>query len=84
MSVRERLRSADWSFWVPAIALVIASVVALLSVIDPHWIESIFNASPDEGSGESEWAITAGAVGIALVCLVVASWRWRRIQPAGA
>ena len=84
MSVRERLRAADWSFWIPAIALVIASAVALLSVIDPHWIESIFNTSPDEGSGESEWAITAVAVGIALVCLFVASWRWRRIQLAGA
>ena len=82
MTVRERLRAADWSFWVPAVASVVALVVVVVSLIDPQWIETLFDASPDEGSGESEWGITAIVVGFALLCLVVTGWRWRRIQPS--
>jgi hypothetical protein len=82
MSTRDRLRSAGWAFWVPAIASVIAVTLSVLSIVDPHWIETLFEASPDKGSGESEWWITAVFATAAVVALVVTRWRWRRIQPA--
>ena len=82
MSARERLRAAGPSFWIPCILCVVAIAATVLSLVQPEWIERIFGASPDEGSGESEWWITAVTVVIAIVSLALTRWRWRRLQPA--
>ena len=57
MQFRARLRAADWSFWVPFAATVVALVFVVMSLVDPQWIESLFGESPDGGSGEAEWGI---------------------------
>lgn len=82
MTTRERLRAAGPSFWVPCILFVVAIAATVLSLFEPQWIERVFGESPDEGSGESEWWITAVTAAIAIVSLAVTRWRWRRIQPA--
>ena len=82
MTTRERLRAAGVSFWVPCIICVVAIAATVLSLVQPQWIERVSGASPDEGSGESEWWITAVTVAIAIGSLAVTRWRWRRIQPA--
>lgn len=82
MGTGARLRAADWSFWVPFVATLIALVAVVMSIVDPQWIESLSGESPDAGSGESEWWITALAVAFAGVCFVVTRWRWRRISVA--
>jgi hypothetical protein len=38
---------------------VLSAVAAIASLIEPQWIERISRFSPDEGSGEPEWLITA-------------------------
>lgn len=82
MQFRARLRAADWSFWVPFAATVIALAFVVMSLVDPQWIESLFGESPDEGSGEAEWWITALAVGVAAVAFGITRWRWRCIRTA--
>jgi hypothetical protein len=61
-------------------ALAVAAAVA--AFIEPRWIEEVFGASPDEGSGEAEWGIAAVLTLIAVVSLIVTRWRWRAIRPA--
>ena len=82
MQFRARLRAADWSFWVPLAATVVALVFVVMSLVDPQWIESLFGESPDAGSGEAEWWITAVAVGVAAVAFIITRWRWRSIRVA--
>jgi uncharacterized membrane protein len=82
MEFRARLRAADWSFWLPFVATLVALFLVVMSIVDPRWIENLTGASPDEGSGESEWWITALAVGVAAVLAVVTRWRWRCIRLA--
>jgi hypothetical protein len=82
MSPRERLGAADWSFWVPCVFSVLAVLATVATAIQPQWIEKVFDESPDAGSGESEWWITAIVAAVALASLVVTRWRWRAIEPA--
>ncbi len=49
----------------------IAGVLAVVTLVWPTWIESLFGVAPDAGSGEAEWlvvaALAAGAVVLALL-----------------
>ena len=82
MNARDRLRRAGWTFWVPCVLSVLATIATVWSIIEPQWIERLFDASPDEGSGESEWWIAAMFAILAAVSLVVSRWRWRAARPA--
>jgi hypothetical protein len=82
MTVSERLRAAGWSFWVPFAFSVVAVIATVITAIDPHWIETVFDASPDRGSGESEEWLTAVAAACAVISIAVTRWRWRAIRPA--
>jgi hypothetical protein len=85
MSRTDRLRQAGWSFWMPCVLSVLAVAATVASMIDPHWIESLFEASPDGGSGESEWGLTAGLAIAALISLAVTRWQWQSLsRPATA
>jgi hypothetical protein len=57
------------------IELVLASTFLLLTVVTavwPTWIEGIFEVSPDAGSGQSEWLISAVFGLLALTAAVLA------------
>ena len=84
MTLRERLNAATWSFWVPFGFSVLAVIATVVTAINPQWIETLFDASPDNGSGESEWWLTAVFATVAVVSIAVASWRWRAIEPAAS
>lgn len=62
------------------IEVVLAFVFALLAIVtvlDPQWIEQLFELDPDSGSGEAEWGLTA-AFGVAsLVASLLAGRDWR-------
>ena len=81
MSTRDRLRAADLWFWVFLVATVVAVVAGVLSLVDPQWIERLFEVSPDEGSGEAEWWMTAVAGAVAVGSLLTTRWRWRSTLP---
>ncbi|MCW2497523.1 hypothetical protein [Jatrophihabitans sp.] len=78
----ERLARADWTFWLPCLFSALAVVATVASIINSHWIESVVSASPDGGSGESEWGISVLVGAVAVASLAVTHWRWRALRPA--
>jgi uncharacterized membrane protein YcjF (UPF0283 family) len=82
MTVRDRVKAAGWSFWIPLVFSVLAVVGAVVTAINPQWIETLFDTSPDNGSGASEWELAAVFATVAVVSIAVTSWRWRAIEPA--
>lgn len=62
---------------------VLSAVAAVAATIDPQWIESLFEVSPDGGSGESELGL-AVAFGAAAVILLggafAAVWAHRHLD----
>jgi hypothetical protein len=65
-------------FWVEIVLGAVGTVLAIASYIEPQWIEVLFEASPDEGSGEAEWLISALFLLAALVSFAMARVEWRR------
>jgi hypothetical protein len=60
-----------------ALAAVFAAIF-VATVFWPDWIELVFGADPDQGSGEAEWAIVAGSGVLAVAFIVIARMEWRR------
>lgn len=44
-----------------------AGVLAVVTFVWPTWIESVFGAEPDGGSGAAEWLVAAAFAAAALV-----------------
>jgi hypothetical protein len=83
MNARDRLARAGWTFWVPCVLSALAIIATVWSIIEPQWIEELFEASPDAGSGETEWWFAVGFGILAITSLVVTRWRWRAtLRPA--
>ena len=38
---------------------IVAGILAIVTLVWPTWIESLFGISPDGGSGETEWWLVA-------------------------
>ena len=69
------------------IELVLAIVFGLLAIstmIEPRWLERIFEVSPDAGSGESEWGITVVFGAASIVSALLARRSWHRIGAQSA
>lgn len=69
-------------FWTTSVTSAIFLALMLLTVVLPDWIEVVFRADPDGGSGAVEWAVVVlfGCVGIANG--LVARIQWRRAAQA--
>jgi hypothetical protein len=70
-----RLRLRFWIEWPLAL---IGLVLAVLTMLIPDWFERLFEASPDNGSGEFEWLISLGFLLLAVVMGVLARREWHR------
>ncbi|WP_426594192.1 hypothetical protein ACPPVS_01470 [Cellulomonas sp. McL0617] len=66
--------------WVASALSVVAAGLALLSLARPEWIEALFEASPDAGSGQAEWMVTLVLAAIAVVLAIAARVEWRRAR----
>ncbi|MBS0455043.1 MAG: ABC transporter permease [Proteobacteria bacterium] len=54
------------------------ALLAVLTAFVPDWIEHIFDASPDGGSGEAEWGIVVIFAAAALMAGWAARREWNR------
>lgn len=73
-------RARRLRIWIEAALTVISAVMVVLTVAAPNWIEQIFDSSPDHGSGETEWLLTAAALVAALVFASITALEWRRLR----
>ena len=71
MTSRRRLRLR-----IEVVLAIVFAALAVATIIDPHWIEQLFKADPDNGSGDAEWGITL-AFGVAsVVASLLAGLDW--------
>ena len=69
-------------FWVEAGLACAAGLLAVLTLFSPEWIEELFDADPDAGSGSLEWLIVVALALAAVILAVLARVEWRRTQPS--
>jgi hypothetical protein len=71
-------------FWFESAGSSVGTVLLGMTLVWPSWIESVFGADPDSGSGLLECLIVVVAL-IVLVCaLVLARREWRRATTSRA
>lgn len=79
---RRRLR-----FWSEVAAGTMFLLIAMLTLVSPEWIEIVFGADPDAGSGWAELVIlaVAGCVAVTFAVLAIRERRsTRQISQAAA
>jgi hypothetical protein len=77
MSHARSIRRRACFEWASALA---ASVLAVVTLLWPDWIEIVFGADPDEGSGAVEWAIVLVLALVAFGAAVAGSHEMRRAR----
>ena len=69
-------------FWFELAAAGSCSILFVVTLFWNDWIEVIFGADPDEGSGALEWLIVGVFFALALVSSVLARREWHRAEIA--
>jgi hypothetical protein len=65
-------------FWIEIALAVVGVVLGVLTMFVQDWFERVFEASPDQGSGEFEWLISLGFLLAAAAMGYLAQREWRR------
>jgi hypothetical protein len=73
-------RARRLRIWIEAALTTISAVTFVLTLVAHDWIEQIGGASPDQGSGETEWLLTGAAIIATLVFGSITTLEWRRIR----
>ena len=69
-------------FWVETVLGATAGILALVTLISRQWIEVLFGADPDGGSGSLEWTVVAGLALVTVAAGVLARTEFRRTAAA--
>jgi hypothetical protein len=56
---------------------VVSACLFVLTIIDPTWVETLFDESPDDGDGSLEKSILLGCAAAATVLALALAWRER-------
>jgi branched-subunit amino acid transport protein len=54
-----------------------SAVIALLTALVPHWIETVFGVDPDAGNGSAEWLIVIAAACASLLAALRVALHFR-------
>jgi hypothetical protein len=73
------MQNARLRFWGECSFTGLAAVLAVLTAIWPDWIELLFGADPDGGSGSAEWGIVIALAAVAIIFAVLARFEHRRL-----
>lgn len=74
------MASTKMRFWLEAGTAVVSAAALLATLLWPDWIELVFRADPDGGSGAAEWLVVAASALAAVTssALLVERLRQRR------
>ena len=67
-------------FWIEVVSGAIGVVLLALTLVNPQWIELVFNVDPDEGSGALELGISAVFLAMAVTSAFLARSELRRVR----
>jgi hypothetical protein len=58
---------------IEVVLAIVFAVLAVVTIVDPQWIEQLFTVAPDHGSGDAEWGLTVafGAASVVASLLAV-------------
>lgn len=66
-------------FWTEAVAALASATVFLLTLVEPHWFEVLFDEAPDGGDGSLEgWIALACSLAATILFARLASLERRR------
>jgi len=71
-----RLSRLRWRFWAESALALIATLLAIATVVEPAWVEAVFGLDPDSSSGALEWGLVVIAAGVALGSAWLARVEW--------
>lgn len=73
-------------FWLQLALAAIFTVLFVVTMFEPTWIETLFDAEPDAGDGSAEWLIVAvfGAAALVMYGFAGREWRRRILAPQGS
>jgi len=65
--------------WFELALAVVAAVAGIVTFVYPTWFETLFEASPDEGSGALEWAFAIALIATSVVLSFLARRDFQRL-----
>lgn len=69
-------------YWFELAAAGLCSILFVVTFFWKDWIEIVFGADPDQGSGALEWLIVAALFVLAVTSSILARREWHRAQMA--
>jgi hypothetical protein len=71
-------------FWIESALASVTGALMVATIISRDWIEQLFGADPDAGSGTAEWAIVAALLCVTISIGFLARREWQRAHRAMA
>ena len=72
------VRKARVRFWIECGLATLTATLFVLTLISREWIEELFGADLDAGSGALEWGIVIGLGVVCIASALLARGEWRR------
>lgn len=71
-----------FQFWIKTTMATLTGILSIFTMIEPKWIETIFEVSPDGGDGSLEWLIVLLLLFVTIVFFFMAYQEWRLTRSA--
>jgi hypothetical protein len=71
-------------FWVETAAAAASFGLLLITLVSRDWVELVFRADPDHGSGVLEWSLVGASLTVTVIVSALARAEWRRPRAASA
>jgi hypothetical protein len=71
-------RKLPQRFWLEAVFGLISTVLLVLTVVMPNWIELVFTFTPDAGNGSTEWGLTFSLAAVSILMFAFAGRTWKQ------
>ena len=68
----------SWLYRAEIATSLFSAALFVLTLVDPQWIEALFDESPDQGDGTAERWIVGGCFLVAALLAAALAWRERR------